>query len=111
FFVRDTLTNPALLLRCEVTPESSNNNGGMRHMKRTLKAIFAVVSVAALAGVHDAQAASMGRGIRADLPCPYGGAGGPNPDLWGPTTGSSPFNPGLVTANTATLVAGSTITT
>lgn len=78
-------------------------------MKHTLTAIIAVCSVAALAGVQNAQAASMGRGIRADLPCPYGGAGGPNPNLWAPTSGSSPFNPGLVTPNTATLVSGSTI--
>jgi hypothetical protein len=78
-------------------------------MKHTLTAIIAVCSVAAFAGVQNAEAASMGRGIRADLPCPYGGAGGPNPDLWAPTSGSSPFNPGLVTPNTATLVGGSTI--
>lgn len=80
-------------------------------MKHTVMAIVAACSVAAFAGVQDAEAASTGRGIRADLPCPYGGAGGPNPDLWGPTSGSSPFNPGLVTPNTATLVAGSTINT
>jgi hypothetical protein len=80
-------------------------------MKHTLIAIVAAFSVAAFAGVQDAEAASTGRGIRADLPCPYGGAGGPNPDLWGLTSGSSPFNPGLVTPNTATLVAGSTINT
>jgi hypothetical protein len=78
-------------------------------MKHTLTAIIAVCSVAAFAGVQNAEAASMGRGIRADLPCPYGGAGGPNPNLWAPTSGSSPFNPGLVTPNTATLVSGSTI--
>ena len=48
------------------------------------------------------------RGISADLPCPYGGAGAPNPDLWSPTSGTSPYNPGLITPYTATLVAGST---
>jgi hypothetical protein len=47
------------------------------------------------------------KGMRADLPCPYGAAGGPNPDSWSATSGTSPFNPGLVTPNSATLVGGS----
>jgi hypothetical protein len=81
-------------------------------MKRTLTAITAICSVAALAVAHDAQAGGTGRQMRADLPCPYGGAGGPNATLWGPTTGSSPYNPGTgsLTPFTATLVAGSEIT-
>lgn len=79
-------------------------------MKRTLAAIIAVCSVAVLPCVQDAEAASMGRGISADLPCPYGGAGAPNDALWSPIAGSSPYNPGLVTPNSATLVSGSNIT-
>jgi hypothetical protein len=78
-------------------------------MTRTLTAIIAVCSVVALAGVQDADAASKGRGISADLPCPFGGAGAPNDALWRPIGGSSPFNPGLVTPNTATLASGSSI--
>jgi hypothetical protein len=83
--------------------------GMVNTMKSIPVAVAAVCSVACLTCAPPAEAGG-GRGIRADLPCPYGGAGGPNPDLWAPTSGSSPFNPGLVTPNTATLVAGSTIT-
>jgi len=79
-------------------------------MKGTFTAIVAVCSVAALACVQNADAASTGRGISADLPCPYGGAGAPNADAWSPIAGSSPYNPGLLTSNTATLVGGSNIT-
>lgn len=77
-------------------------------MKSLSVAVVAFCSVACLTWAPHALAAG-GRGIRADLPCPYGGAGGPNPNLWAPTAGSSPFNPGLVTPNTATLVGGSTV--
>ena len=79
-------------------------------MKSISAAVVALCSVACLTWAPHAEAGGA-KGIRADLPCPYGGAGGPNTDLWGPTSGSSPYNPGLVTTNTATLVAGSTITT
>jgi hypothetical protein len=79
-------------------------------MKSLSVAVVALCSVACLTWAPHVQAAG-GRGIRADLPCPYGGAGAPNADLWGPTSGTSPFNPGLVTPNTATLVAGTTINT
>jgi hypothetical protein len=79
-------------------------------MKSISAAVVALCSVACLTWAPPAEAGGA-KGIRADLPCPYGGAGGPNPDLWGPTSGTSPFNPGVVTPNTATLVAGSTITT
>lgn len=79
-------------------------------MKSISAAVVALCSVACLTWAPHAEAGGA-KGIRADLPCPYGGAGGPNPDLWGLTSGTSPFNPGVVTANTATLVAGSTITT
>jgi hypothetical protein len=67
--------------------------------------------VAALACAPRAEAG--GHGIRADLPCPYGGAGPPNPTEWKPVTPtpSIPFNPGAPTANSAVLVAGSGITT
>jgi hypothetical protein len=86
--------------------------GGISTMKSMSAALVALCSVACLSWAPHADAAGGGaKGIRADLPCPYGGAGGPNSDLWGTTGGSSPFNPGLVTPNTATLVAGSTITT
>jgi hypothetical protein len=82
-------------------------------MKRTLTAITAICSVASLAVVHDAQAGGPGRQMRADLPCPYGGAGGPNSDLWAPPTvqGASPYNPGTgsLTPFTASLVSGSEI--
>jgi len=77
-------------------------------MKSLSAAVVALCSVACLAWAPHAEAGGS-HGIRADLPCPYGGAGGPNPNLWAPTAGSSPFNPGLVTPNTATLVGGSTI--
>jgi hypothetical protein len=74
-------------------------------MKYALAALTALVSIASL--TYATQAAASNRGLLADLPCPYGGAGNPNPLAWGPTTGSSPFNPGAPTANAATLVAGS----
>jgi hypothetical protein len=81
-------------------------------MKPISAAVVALFSVAGLAWAPLAEAGGS-HGMRADLPCPYGGAGGPNPDLWAPppTPTSSPFNPGLVTPNTATLVGGSTIDT
>jgi hypothetical protein len=78
-------------------------------MKYTNAAIAAACTIVCLTCAPRAEAG--GRGIRADLPCPYGGAGGVNPTLWSATTGTSPFNPGAPTANTATLVAGSNITT
>ena len=79
-------------------------------MKSLSIAVAAVCSVVYLTVTPHAEAAG-GRGIRADLPCPYGGAGQPDADAWSPTSGASPYNPGLVTPNSATLVAGSNITT
>lgn len=78
-------------------------------MKSIPVAVAAVFSVACLSWASLAEAGGA-RGISADLPCPYGGAGAPNADLWSPIAASSPFNPGLVTPNTATLVGGSNIT-
>ncbi len=80
-------------------------------MKHSLVALTAICSVAGLACAPRAEAG--GHGIRADLPCPYGGAGPPNPTEWSPVTPtpSIPFNPGAPTANSAVLVAGSGITT
>ncbi len=80
-------------------------------MKQSLLALTAICSVAALAFAPRADAG--GHGIRADLPCPYGGAGPPNPTEWSPVTPapSIPFNPGAPTANSAVLVSGSGITT
>jgi hypothetical protein len=78
-------------------------------MKSTLVAVAAFCSVACLAWAPHAQAAG-GRGISADLPCPYGGAGAPNADLWSPIAATSPYNPGLVTPNAAALVSGPNIT-
>jgi hypothetical protein len=78
-------------------------------MRSKTAAAVALCSVACLAWVPDAEAGGA-HGISADLPCPYGGAGAPNADLWSPIAGSSPYNPGLVTANAATLVGGSNIT-
>jgi hypothetical protein len=78
-------------------------------MKSISVVAASVCSLAFLTSVPLAEASGGGsKGMRADLPCPYGGSGGINADLWSPTNGTSPFNPGLVTANTATLVAGST---
>jgi hypothetical protein len=74
-------------------------------MKYTFAALTALVSIAALASAPNAEAG--GRGLRADLPCPYGGAGDPNPNAWAPVAAASPFNPGAPTANEATLVGGS----
>ena len=78
-------------------------------MKYTFAAITAVCTVLCLTCAPRAEAG--GRGIRADLPCPYGGAGPPNSTLWSPIASTSPFNPGALTANSAALVAGSDITT
>jgi hypothetical protein len=82
-------------------------------MKRTITAITAICSVAALAVVDDANAGGPGRAMRADLPCPYGGAGPPNPTLWAPPTTSAviPDSPGTgsLTPFSATLVSGSEI--
>jgi hypothetical protein len=78
-------------------------------MKSIPVAVAAFCSIACVVWAPHAEAAG-GRGINADLPCPYGGAGAPNADLWSPIAGSSPYNPGLVTPNAATLVAGSNIT-
>jgi hypothetical protein len=80
-------------------------------MKYTFAAIAAACTVVCLTCAPRAEAG--GRGIRADLPCPYGGAGPVNPTLWSPITPTppSPFNPGAPTANYAALVAGSNITT
>jgi hypothetical protein len=78
-------------------------------MKSLSMVAAGLCSLAFLTCVPLAQAGGGGaKGMRADLPCPYGGAGGVNADLWSSTSGTSPFNPGLVTPNTATLVAGST---
>jgi hypothetical protein len=77
-------------------------------MKYAYAAAVAAVTVASVMCAPSAQA---GHGIRADLPCPYGNAGGVNPSLWSATTGSSPYNPGAPTAFTAALVSGSDITT
>jgi hypothetical protein len=74
-------------------------------MKYTFAALTALVSVASMAYAPNAEAG--GRGLRADLPCPYGGAGNPDPSAWAPVTAASPFNPGAPTANEATLVGGS----
>jgi hypothetical protein len=81
-------------------------------MNHTIAALTAICSVVCLSSAPPAQATA-GRGIRADLPCPYGGAGPPNPTEWSPVTPtpSIPFNPGAPTANSAVLVAGSGITT
>lgn len=76
-------------------------------MKNTFAAIATVCTALSLACAPRAEAG--GRGIRADLPCPYGGAG--TTPLWTPTTGSSPFNPGAPTANSAALVANTNFIT
>jgi hypothetical protein len=78
-------------------------------MKSIPVAAAAVCSVVCLAWTPHAEAAGA-RGIDADLPCPYGGAGAPNANAWSPIAGSGPFNPGLVTPNAATLASGSGIT-
>jgi hypothetical protein len=78
-------------------------------MKYTSVAIAAVCTVISLTCAPRADA---GHTLRADLPCPYGGAGPVNPTLWSPiSASSSPYNPGAPTANFAALVAGSNITT
>jgi hypothetical protein len=86
------------------------NSSGWQNMKHSLVALTAICSVVGLACAPRAEA---GHGIRADLPCPYGGAGPPNPTEWSPVTPtpSIPFNPGAPTANSAVLVSGSGITT
>jgi hypothetical protein len=86
-------------------------SSGWQNVKHSLVALTVICSVAALACAPRAEAG--GHGIRADLPCPYGAAGPPNPDEWSPVTPtpSIPFNPGAPTANSAVLVAGSNITT
>lgn len=76
---------------------------------KSLSAAVALCSVAYLTLIPLAQAGGA-RGISADLPCPYGGAGAPNANAWSPIAGTSPYNPGLVTSNTTTLVGGSNIT-
>ena len=82
-------------------------------MRYAVTAFAVLVSLSSLTCAPLAHAGG-GRGIRADLPCPYGGAGGPNTALWSPTStsgsGPIPYNPGVVTPFSATLVAGSTIT-
>jgi hypothetical protein len=79
-------------------------------MKSLSAAVVALCSVASLAWAPHAEAGG-NHSIRADLPCPYGGAGPADPNAWSATTGASPYNPGLLTPNTATLVGGSNITT
>jgi hypothetical protein len=77
-------------------------------------AVTALAVLSSLTCVPLAHAGGGGRTIRADLPCPYGGAGPPNATLWSPTStsgsGPIPYNPGDVTPFSATLVAGSMIT-
>jgi hypothetical protein len=77
----------------------------MKNMKSISAAVVAVCSLACVTLANHAEAGGA-KGNRADLPCPYGGAGSPNPALWDPTSGSSPYNPGLSTPFTATLVGG-----
>lgn len=81
-------------------------------MKYKIASLAVLVSLASLAGAPAANAGG-GRGLRADLPCPYGGSGGVNPTLWSAAPGSGstpiPYNPGLVTSFSATLVSGSNI--
>jgi hypothetical protein len=82
----------------------------MRYALTTLAVLISLSSLTCAPLAH----AGGGRTIREDLPCPYGGAGGPNTSLWGPTStsgsGPIPYNPGVVTPFSATLVAGSTVT-
>jgi len=70
-------------------------------MKSLSAAVVALCSVASLAWAPHAEAGG-NHSIRADLPCPYGGAGPADPNAWSATTGASPYNPGLLTPNTAT---------
>jgi hypothetical protein len=77
-------------------------------MKSIPVAVAAVCSIACLAWAPHAEAGGA-RGISADLPCPYGGAGAPNANAWSPISATSPYNPGLVTPNAAALVSGSNI--
>lgn len=83
-------------------------------MKYSVTAFAILISVSSLTCAPRANAGG-GRTIREDLPCPYGGAGAPNTAAWSPTStsgsGSIPYNPGLVTPFSATLAAGSNITT
>jgi hypothetical protein len=83
-------------------------------MRYPVTALAVLVSLSSLTCAPLAHAGGGGRGIRADLPCPYGGAGGPNATLWSPTStsgsGPIPYDPGKVTPFSATLVGGSTIT-
>jgi hypothetical protein len=80
-------------------------------MRSTVTAFAILISVSSLTAIPFAQA-SGGRGIRIDLPCPYGGTGALNASNWNPTptSGPIPYNPGLVTPFSATLVGGSNIT-
>ena len=79
-------------------------------MKSISAAVVALCSVACLTWAPHAEAGGA-EGFAPICRVPTAELGDPTPILWGPTSGSSPYNPGLVTANTATLVAGSTITT
>jgi hypothetical protein len=82
-------------------------------MRYALTTLTVLVSLGSLTCAPSASAGG-GRTIRQDLPCPYGGAGGPNTTLWSPTSTSGsaaiPYNPGLVTPFSAILVAGSNVT-
>ena len=75
-------------------------------MKSLSFAFAGLCSLAFLTWVPISEAAGA-KGMRADLPCPYGANPPNDPDSWSSTGGASPFNPGLVTPNTATLVGGS----
>jgi hypothetical protein len=80
-------------------------------MKYRIVTLTAVCSALCLGYTPRVEANGSGRPIRADLPCPYGGAGPVNSTLWSPIAATSPFNPGAPTANAAALVAGVNITT
>jgi hypothetical protein len=70
-------------------------------MKYTLSALTALVSIASMTSSPLAEAG--GRGILADVPCPYGSGGDP----WTATAATtSPYSPGLNTGNFASLTAG-----
>jgi hypothetical protein len=79
-------------------------------MRSVVTAFAILISVSSLTAVPLAHA-SGNRGIRADLPCPYGGSGNLDSSFWTSTSGPIPYNPGLVTPFSATLVGGSSITT
>jgi len=69
-------------------------------MKHAIVGLTALCSVVCLTLAPHAEA----RGIRADIPSPYGCGGG----TWSPAAGAptSPYNPGDITPNSATLTSG-----